>query len=189
MVPIPTSQVPEARVIGISGHGGAGKSTYARRLAEVTGATVIGVDDFFARDPLPDEAWDCIDFDLIRSAILLPVRSGETRLRFESYEYGSAKRLPQDLDLTPVSGGDLCLIVEGVGLFRPEIVPLLDHKIWIDCPLELAIEQGKRRDRIEYGVDNDAMWDSVWRANEENYVQRFNPVDVANQVIPRDLFK
>lgn len=44
------------------------------------------------------------------------------------------------------------LIVEGVGLFRPELLKYFAFTIWIECPIEVAIARGKKRDRDEYGI-------------------------------------
>ena len=74
------------------------------------------------------------------------------------------------------------IIVEGVGLFRPELMKYFAYTIWIDVPIDVAIARGKKRDREEYDSPNDELWDGMWKKNDEEYVAAFKPQEVADFV-------
>jgi len=74
-------------------------------------------------------------------------------------------------------------VVEGVGIFHPDLLPLFDTTVWIDVPLEVASSRGKARDRERYGVDNDVLWDAVWVPNDTEYFERFRPNELADVLL------
>ena len=47
--------------------------------------------------------------------------------------------------------------------------------IWIDCPIQEAVERGKRRDREEYNHPQDEYWDSIWKKNDLQCFEEFSP--------------
>jgi len=57
------------------------------------------------------------------------------------------------------------------------------YTIWIECPIEIAIERGKKRDRNMYGVSQDEKWDGIWRDNEMQCYREFDPMENAERVI------
>lgn len=75
------------------------------------------------------------------------------------------------------------LIVEGIRLFRPELMDLFDLSIWIDCPPVFALERAKARD-IAQGHDNEYMkrWDDEWAPKNSEYFQVHNPKSLVDIV-------
>jgi uridine kinase len=160
-------------IVGISGIDCAGKSTLARQLANelvAAGAcaVVIGGDHFNRprreRSPYPV---DDVDYgfaygELVRE-LLHPARTGrpvKTRLRVKDWA-----RDAWDEEVFVVESGAIVL-VEGVFLFTPDVVPVLDLRIW----LELAFEDALRRALVR---DAEAMGgpDGV----RERYATRYFP--------------
>lgn len=166
-------------IIGISGFGGSGKSTLAGLLAKKLNAQVIGVDAFWKNtDDYDYTLWDIVDYDRLRAEVLLPCSQGATEIEYGEFDWeanaiGGKKRLT-----TPEM-----LIIEGVGLFRPELLQYFGYTIWIDCPLDVAMERGKKRDREEYGQPHDALWDGLWKQNDAEYEQQYAPKQSADSVI------
>ena len=78
---------------------------------------------------------------------------------------------------------DGVLIVEGVGLLRPELLGYLSIKVWIHSRLDEAIRRGKRRDREEYHSPNDEKWDGIWKQNDIECFEQFRPLDMADFVV------
>jgi uridine kinase len=73
------------------------------------------------------------------------------------------------------------VIIDGVVLLRPEVMPFFDIAVWINCPLNIATERGKARDRAE-GADEDHIkrWDREWTPKEEMYAATYHPEKLAS---------
>ena len=163
-------------VVGVSGYGGAGKSTLARRLLEVVpdSARVRG-DDFLVpartRERSPD--WSAVDRDRLRTEVLEPFRAGRPAV-VRPLDWGSGTLgSPEPLPVASV------LIVDAVGLFHPDLDALLDLRVWVDVDLETATERGRARDRRRGDADT-GVWDAVWAPNERDFAERFAPRERAD---------
>jgi len=75
------------------------------------------------------------------------------------------------------------LIIEGVGLFRSELLKYFAYKIWVDCPMGEGIARGKKRDREVYHNPQDENWDGVWKKNDKECLENFQPKESADIVI------
>lgn len=152
------------KIIAISGFGGSGKSTVAKLLGEEINVPVIGVDSFYNPNKLGQyRLWEVMDYNRLESEVLIPFLDGEKTISYGEYDWecnqGSVKATVEVQNV---------IIVEGVGLFRPELMKYFSYKIWIDCPIEVAITRGKKRDK-EYGVSQDVNWDGIWKNNDIQY--------------------
>ncbi len=166
-------------IIGISGFGGSGKSTIARALSKELGAPIIGVDEFWkATDNIDYNLWENIDFNRLKTEVLEPYAQGNRQISYGVFNWDENK-----VTKTHTVKSDGILIVEGVGLFRAELMKYLAFAIWIDCPIEIAIARGKKRDKEEYGVDHDKNWDGVWKKNDLQYYNEFSPHKSADIVV------
>jgi uridine kinase len=174
-----TAAAVSTYVVVVSGFGGAGKSTFAAQLAQrVDGAVALSADDFIVdqqRERCDD--WRSVDRFRLREQVLVPIRAGQSP-RYQRYDWPTnALAEWHDLDLPAV------LIVEGIGVVHPDLMPFFDASAWIDMPLEVANERGRRRDKDEYGVDHDVMWRDLWTPNDRDYFERFRPDDLADFVV------
>ena len=146
-------------IIGISGFGGSGKSSFAKILGEKIGAKVIEVDSFQSPDIFSDKQyslWDIMNYAQLEKEVIQPFLN---------------------------NGKEKMLIVEGVGLFRPELNKYFAYKIWIDCPIETATFRGKKRDREEYHTPQDEKWDGIWKKNDLQYYESFKPAEKADIIV------
>ncbi len=167
-------------IIGISGFGGSGKSTLARRLSEQLAAPIIGVDSFFRSIHETDyRDWEIIDFERLCTAVILPFTHNQSPLSFTEMDWGTGEITRQ----TEIQHNGV-LIIEGIGLFREPLLGRFTIKIWIDCPIEVAMERGKARDKNAYGVDNDHLWDTLWKQNDLQYFASKKPHEGADYVPP-----
>lgn len=163
-------------LIGISGFGGSGKSTAADQLAALLDdAIVIAVDQFII-DRLSDRSsdWSGIDWQRLITQVLEPLKHGTKTIEYNCYDWpnnnlGEIKRV----DAVHY------IIIEGIGLLRPELNPYFDYKIWIDTDIDAAVERGKRRDR-DAGAAHDQMWDRVWKSNDLDYFEKYHPKQMAD---------
>ncbi len=138
-------------IVGISGRGGAGKSTLADQLSVAftsAGAKthIIHIDDFVfpiaIRDANPDHGkaryFDSYDFETLFNKLLKPLKSTD---HFNAPIAVLNRQLDKQ-ELKQISiHGPAIILVEGVQLFRRQFADVFDYKIWID----IEFEEGLRR--------------------------------------------
>jgi len=173
------SSLPKPAIVGVSGFGGSGKSTAAKQLGKALNASVVGVDSFQQKGAFTTQfsLWEIMDYARLEKEVLEPFSKGQ---KVEYRHFDAEKEI---LLNTIGIESDGILIVEGVGLFRPELLKYFSYKIWIDMPVEMAIARGKKRDREEYGNPTDALWDGVWKDNDLQYLEQYKPKEVADMII------
>jgi uridine kinase len=165
------SMLEKPAVIGISGFGGSGKSTLAKVLASQLKATCIGIDSFFkSKDSSEYQFWDIFDFKRLEEEVLKPYLAGDYKISYGEFNWEENKVLNIS---TIITNG--LLIIECVGIFRPEIIKYFSYSIWIDCPIDVAIERGKKRDKEEFGINQDDNWDGLWKRNDLQCFDEFSP--------------
>ncbi|MGC5568178.1 uridine kinase family protein [Streptomyces sp. FR-108] len=123
------------RLVGVDGHAGSGKTTFAERLAgALDGAPVLHLDDIATHEEL--FAWT----ERLLREVVGPLGRGESA-RYRPYdwrlrEFGPARTLPP----APV------VLVEGVGAGRRAVRPHLAELLWMEMPREDAWTRGRQRD-------------------------------------------
>lgn len=162
-------------LVAIDGWGGAGKTTLAQWLADEVGATIVCSDDF-SRPGVPQWEWS-----RFAQQVLLPILRGE-KARYQRYDWDE-DRLAEWHEIKP--GG--ILIAEGVSISRDELGDPWDIKVWVECPYDLRLERGIKRD----GEATREMWVKVWMPEEERYVNEQHPDGRADFIVlgydPNDL--
>ncbi len=152
--------------VGIGGHGGAGKTTLARGLAErIESAQVVATDEFWTGSSF--------DLDRLRTAVLDPLLAGSA-VRFDSWDWG-AKALRPGRELRPEG----VVVVEGVCALHRMFRADLAVRVWVDTPPAVRLERGVARD----GEAARATWETVWMPNETAYVELDRPVECAHLVV------
>ncbi|MGY0487821.1 uridine kinase family protein [Streptomyces sp. WG-D5] len=155
------------RLVGVDGHAGSGKSTFAARLAEALGgAPVLRLDDIASHDAL--FAWT----DRLRTQVLAPLSRGESA-RYETYDWNARRR---------TAGGALpaadVVLIEGVGAGRRELRPELALLLWLDMPRETAWARGRARD----GEAQREFWDG-WIPAERQHFEENPSFPFAHQLV------
>lgn len=171
-----------APVVGISGHGGAGKSTLAARLMADLGGQpeqVVRTDRFYAVDAGPGSGlfdlhdWPAL-FDLLNRLRATP---NPQRLVYPVRTYNGAQRTC-DEPMPPV------VIVEGIRLLRPETMPLLDLAVWINLSPESAGRRAIERNRNQGDTSAELdLWHTKWIPEAHAYAQSTNPDRLAHVII------
>ncbi|MFJ7149780.1 uridine kinase [Streptomyces sp. NPDC100445] len=146
---LPPSLGP-VRLIGVDGHAGSGKSTFAARLAQALGgAPVLHLDDIASHERLFDWA------DRFTAQVVEPFGRGEdahlTPYDWRARAFGAPCPLPP----APV------VLIEGVGAGRRALRPHLARLLWMEVPAAEAWRRGRLRDGPEQGE----FWDG-WVAAE-----------------------
>ncbi|MGW5096876.1 uridine kinase family protein [Streptomyces nodosus] len=141
------------RLIGVDGHAGSGKSTFAGRLAAALGgAPVLQLDDIATHQEL--FTWT----ERLLREVIEPLGRGETA-HYRPYDwrarrFGPARALPP----APV------ILLEGVGAGRRALRPRLARLLWMDLPREEAWARGRARD----GEEQRAFW-ARWTEEERRH--------------------
>jgi len=176
--------VPTPKIIAISGFGGSGKSTFAQQLGASISAPVISIDSF-QKDAtnVQFSFWETMDFLRFEREVLKPFADGESTLRYGDFDRNTDGGV--DSDTVEISHKGV-LIVEGVGIFRTELLKYFNIKIWIDCSLDVAEARGIKRDREVFHSLHDAQWYKTWRENDEQYFETHKPKEVADIVVPNE---
>ncbi|MBM7830906.1 uridine kinase [Agromyces cerinus] len=158
-------------VVGVSGFGGAGKSTLARALVgEIDGAVRLRGDDFLepARSHHRSPDWDGVERHRIRDEVLDPFLAGRPAA-FRRYDW-SARELGAPERLEPAD----VLVLDAVGIFHPDLDGFLDLRVWVDVDLEEATRRGMARDAAE-GRLHEEFWRDIWVPNERDFAAAFDP--------------
>lgn len=172
-------------VVGISGHGGAGKSTLAARLMTDLGGTpdqVIRTDCFYAIGAGPGSGlFDLHDWPVLLDLLgRLRTSPAASRLVYPVRTYDGAER-SYHLPMPPV------VVVEGIRLLRPETLGLMDLAVWIDLSPEVAGHRAVARNR-QQGDSSDELdlWRTKWVPEGHDYSRLVRPETLAHVVVPAD---
>lgn len=144
------------RLVGVDGHAGSGKSTFAGRLADALGgAPVLHLDDIATHEEL--FAWTARLLD----QVIEPLRRGESA-HYAPYDwrergFGPARVLPP----APV------IVVEGVGAGRRALRPYLARLMWMELPDEEAWARGRARD----GAEQSDFWVGWVKAERRHFAE------------------
>jgi hypothetical protein len=156
----------------VDGRSGAGKSTFAERLARLLGGALVHTDDV---------AWhlDPIDWaDVLVVGIIGPWRRGEA-VSFRPPGWISQGR-GGAVDVPP---GPI-LIVEGVGAGRASLAARADLVVWLQSDRDQARRRGIARDE-ELGrsaADAEEFWDE-WMRSEEPFLAADQPWTRASLIV------
>ncbi|MGW1005281.1 hypothetical protein [Streptomyces sp. NPDC002520] len=152
---LPPSLGP-VRLVGVDGHAGSGKSSFAGRLAATLGgAPVLHLDDIASHEEL--FGWT----DRLMTQVIEPLGRGETA-RYTPYDWvARAFGAPRPLPPAPV------VVVEGVGAGRRALRPYLALLMWMELPREQSWARGRLRD----GDEQREFWDGWVRAEHAHFAE------------------
>lgn len=165
-------------LVAISGFGGSGKSTLAERVRRhfVDGCAVVPGDLLYSPTPRSEDLLGMTDWATF-TEIARSVRTDD-RLRYRGRTYTG-----DEFDIDEAMPN--VVVFEGIRLLRPELMPLYDVAVWIDCPQDLATTRAKERNRLQ-GDSEDEMrlWDTLWSPLDAQYFAEYEPLRLATVVFP-----
>jgi uridine kinase len=146
------AKLGRTRLVGIDGPAGAGKTTFATRLADALGppASVLHMDDLYDGWTLDGAAARLTD------GVLLPLADGRPG-EFSRYDW-VAERFGDGATAVPVPE---VLVVEGCGSCPRDVDAWTTLRVWVEAPADLRLQRGLARD----GEDLAAHWHR-WQREE-----------------------
>jgi uridine kinase len=149
-------------LVGIGGHGAAGKSTLA---GMIPAAHVVSTDEF----------WDGVGVELtrLRAEVFEPLLAGDTA-RYAAWDW--AAHLPGGTRVVEPSG---VIVVEGVCALHRMFRDDYDVRAWVEAPFETRLARGVARD----GEAARATWVERWMPSEDRYVERDDPISCADVIV------
>ncbi|MBO5248007.1 MAG: uridine kinase [Clostridia bacterium] len=167
-------------IIGIAGGTGSGKTTLANEIRTHFGGNipVISHDSYYrAQDELSAEERVKINYDEpaafeteLLTEHLRRLKSGET-VQIPQYDYTRHTRAPETEEIRPGS----VIILEGILIFSdPDLLDLIDIKIYVDTEADIRILRRAKRDMAERGRSFDSITNqylATVRKMHERYVE------------------
>ncbi|MEU9442982.1 hypothetical protein AB0D42_19070 [Streptomyces sp. NPDC048304] len=152
---LPPSVGP-VRLVGVDGHAGSGKSTFAGQVAAALGgAPVLHLDDIASHEQLFE--WT----GRLMTQVIQPLARGESA-SYTPYDWRVRSfGAPRPLPAAPV------VLVEGVGAGRRALRPYLALLLWMEVPREESWARGRLRD----GPEQREFWKG-WVAAERAHFAR-----------------
>ncbi|EON78870.1 Uridine kinase [Lunatimonas lonarensis] len=149
-------------IVGITGGSASGKTLFLEKLLKAfdpSEVCLISQDNYYKpRHLQPVDTKGIHNFDTPHSidfeqyaADIRKLQQGETVKRLE-YTFNNPNKTPKTLEFKPAS----VVVVEGIFvLYYPELVDLLDLKIFIDAKDYIKLKRRIVRDKVERGYDLD----------------------------------
>lgn len=169
----------KTKLVAIDGRGGSGKSSLARELiAHAPAFKLLSVDAFPCTPqqhpwhPLGTQTW--VDWERLRDEALLPLSRGADATYLRTPWWKAQTPGPTE---TILSGGTV--IVEGCYALRRELRDLYALRIWVECPVNEAMENAIRRD----GEASRRSWVEAYVPNESAYIAAQHPDRAADIVV------
>ena len=160
-----------ARLIAVDGPSGAGKTTFALRLAKLLDAPVVHTDDLL-------DGWDdqFTFWDRLESRVLTPLRRGRAAT-YQRYQWHLGKFAGPPLTIEPAPA----VLLEGVSAARREIRSELTLAVFVVAPPELRLRRALARD----GDDSVAFraYLERWRAAEDRHFAEDGTAAAADLVV------
>jgi uridine kinase len=145
------------RIVGVDGPSGSGKSFLAARLAALTAAPIVEIDDFVS--------WDCFAgwWPRFDAQVLTPLLAGQDatyQARDWTDWYGSTLGEWKTQPWSPT------VILEGVTCTRRETIGRIAFAVWVEAPAPLRLARGLARDTDFAGKEE--LWEQ-WMREEDAF--------------------
>lgn len=165
-------------VVAISGFGGSGKSTLAERIRRqfANDCAVVPGDLLYSTTPRSEDLLGMTDW--VRFTQIATSARTDDRLRYRGRTYDGDEF---DID-EPMPH---LVVFEGIRLLRPELVPLYDIAVWVDCPQDIATARAKQRNLLQGDSDEEMqLWDTLWNPLDAKYFAEYQPLRLATLIYP-----
>ncbi len=185
-------------LVGIDGVDASGKTTLADNLAdrlEESGRQIIraSIDGFHnprairyrtGRNSPYGYYHDSFNHQLIIDKLLKPLRSGDLKYKTAVFDY----RIDTEVNVPGKKADrDAILIMDGIFIFRPELLNYWDIKIFLDVGFDVTVQRAIKRAKDKESFDSEQeiidTYNCRYVPGQKLYFQEANPKDKADIVI------
>ena len=184
-------------VIGINGVDCSGKTIFTEAMEKFLisknyRVQVVNLDDFHnprhirnsGEDPAESYYNNGFDYQTLIRSLLVPVREKRQYsislklldLRTDSYEIEKAFSFTEET----------IVLLEGVYLFRKELAPYIDYKIFLDISMKESRRRAAIRDVPVFGEEIMRRYDEKYLPVQARYLEEYPPLDIADIIIDND---
>jgi uridine kinase len=179
-----------AKLIGISGGSGSGKTTIVRKLSEIAGDfLVIPQDSYYKTATYVNNSnitafnWDhpsAFDTDLLYEHLL--ELKADRPIELPTYDFVKNRRLPETIPQGPAR----LVVLEGIMILSDKkIRELLDLKIYVDTPDDIRFIRRLRRDITDRGRTVDSVIEQYLEVVRPGHYEFIEPMKAfADLIIP-----
>lgn len=181
-------------IVGINGIDTSGKTFFTESLAAYLtsrniGVQVINLDNFHnprsvrnsGEDPVESYYQRGFDIKTLIENILVPVRTkGECSISLTLLDLLTDR---YEIEKSFFINKDTFVLFEGVYLFRKELAPYIDYKIFLDIPLEESRRRAAVRDIPLFGEEILHRYDEKYLPAQSRYLQEYPPFAIADLII------
>ena len=169
-----------ARIIGITGGSGSGKTRLANYLFRaLRGRAALISHDWYYRDRagMPEEERQKVNFDhpnALETSVLvkhLQALSAGREVPTPRYDYATSSRLKETVPM----GGAAIILIEGLFILHEErLRRLLELSVFVDVPADIRLVRRIRRDVIDRGIpvgETLRLYERFVRPMHERYIE------------------
>jgi uridine kinase len=154
--------------IAIDGLPGSGKTTLCKIIKKhFPLLKIVKIDSFY------DPAIKNTNFERLKKEIFYPIKKGKIA-NYKLFDF----KLNTYKGFASITPGGL-IILEGISSMDRRLVDLYDYKIWIDCPVELALKRVLARDNKKY----EQKWKEDWMPEILYFINNQKPYAKADVII------
>lgn len=153
---------PRGRVV-IDGRSGAGKTTLARRVAELAGARLVSLDEFY-------EGWAGLSGATAVTARLVAAHADGSVGTYHRWDWERDEFSAREATVDP----SVALVIEGCGALSAEAARRATVSIWIDGDAAVRKHLALTRDGDSFAP----YWD-MWSAQEDEHIRANAPESLA----------
>lgn len=193
-----TTKKDSPLLVGISGVDGAGKTMFTddlvKQLKESSRHIIqASIDGFhfpeeirYKKGENSAEGFyhDSFNYNAAKEVLLEPLSSGSLRYKTAVFDWETNSEV---IESEQEAKSDSILVMEGIFLFRPELVNYWDMKIFIDVDFKITMQRGIERS-IKNGSstsreDLEVKYKSRYIPGQQMYFDEANPKQIADIVI------
>lgn len=191
-------------LVGIDGIDASGKTTLANELAdelkksnrEIIRASIDGFHNSEkiryskGRNSPEGYYYDSFNYSSVREFLLDPLSSGNLRYKSVAFDYLSNNDIISDFTTATRSS---ILIMDGIFLFRPELIKYWDLKIFLDVDFEVIIQRviNRQAEKKHIGSKEDIInkYNKRYIPGQEIYLRSEKPRKKADIIIDNNNFE
>lgn len=188
-------------IVAINGKDASGKTIFADKFADYLKTKTdrqiirISVDDFMnerkiRRTPSSSEGESCylytFNFDAFKQYVLKPLSpSGNRIYKMKVFDHATDKA---DVSVDEEASSEAIVIIDGVFLFRDDLIDYWSLKVLLEVDDKMIIERGVKRDAGRIGNYDKAKQQYINRyvASQAIYYEQAHPYQRADIVINND---